>query len=274
MKRSFLAASSWVLGLLLACETGLCAEATQPDPLGFQSQCPALLEQADQFAAECLAHARFLTRYFHPGGGTASIREVRGAYFRAPSVPSHFALGCTLDARGGIGNLGVYYAITPETYSKANDLPILSIEPSGDVLLSEGGTYLYLYLIREFVTDRVKPGMYYLPGYEGRIKNCEPALWPDGDVHYAWGQFKLVETQNDSDFTIFATNQGTYCNPAGPYVKLLEGSGRPIIFPGMACSWFIADDGSLLVAEPRYQRICLHNELQRDFIHEACPVSK
>ena len=241
---------------------------------GFSEECPTLMAQSDSFAADCLSNARTLTRMWTQWPGIdPGVPETHSAYFQSSTTGSHFQLGCTLDKDRHFANFGVYYAVDPNVFRSANSAQIASIAYDGDVVLINDGQHIRLTLVRQFVTSSVRPGRY----YDGRIKNCEPALGADGSTHWLHGKFSVAITHSGDDVFVQAdprTAMGTYCSSdkPHPYVQLMSKKNSGPIFAALACSFFILDDGGLLVAEEPFERFCVNHTWRNGLIGEACPT--
>lgn len=94
--------------------------------LDFYSQCPLLLQQLPRVTQECLLHARPWAIIYN------DEPENHAAYLVAPKGGPHFAIGCTLDDKGQIAFLGVYYTMNSDNFRYADSSPLAFVDFYGN----------------------------------------------------------------------------------------------------------------------------------------------
>jgi hypothetical protein len=137
-----------------------------------------------------------------------------------------------------------------------------SIDGQGEVVISTSKGMQYLSLVRQFVRAVVRPERY----FDIDVKNCGP----NGKIRYAWGEVSVVDSHIGSQFRVEPGSEPRDCTLTGFYMKLPNRNGYPIIWAASACWCFIADDGSLLVNNDTYQKICVSQRWRNHPVHEAC----
>jgi hypothetical protein len=257
-------------------------ETSSPESLSFTAQCPEFLKEADDFAKDCLIHAREQVRYFHPelnGGGFSDegIKEVHRAYFKAARPGSHFSLGCTINGDGkNIRFLGVYYATKDSNFKAANSAPLRYITFDGDVGIWVDGNPVNLSGFRQFDT-----ASHPLTDWrKNRIKNCENATLPDGGTRVFNGRFRVTESHEQGKLMLDSCQydgKGGYdvCQP-NEYVDLFATKDHQIIdsvFHGGGNFLYITSGGDLLAKKDVLSISCqpTHRKLDNpNILQEVC----
>jgi len=228
----------------------------------FTAQCPELLKQADDFANDCLAHAREQVRYFHPAGPTLGsygegIKEARKIYFKEALPGSHFSLGCAVDS--GLNELyflGIYYAVKDSNFKAANRAVFRYIDPRGNVGVWVDDTPVNLLAIRQFDTK----GHPLTNWKKDRIKNCETSDLPNGEIHTLnKPRFWISPTVgNASSFKICdgSTKEDEGGCQKLEYQHFFPSADQHFIYTSDAFLWLVTSGGDLWIKNYIYQHAC------------------
>jgi hypothetical protein len=214
--------------------------------VGFAAQCPQLLAQADDFAHECLSGAREQRRFFYPVGP-----EVHSAYFHPAADGSHFALGCTLNVKHQIEFLGIYYALSGDSFKIANTAPLGYIDFQGDVGIVVDGELINLIAVRQFGTDLIP--LRYL---SGTVKNCEGAILANGNLKGPRGGWYTLFERRDAKGIWMRDCVESACLPDSEYVEFFGGSDNRIIFHDQFSDYFIESGGGIFVKKAVLLKQC------------------
>ena len=230
--------------------------------LSFTAQCPELLKQADDFANDCLAHAREQVRYFHPAGRAPGsygegIKEARKAYFKEALPGSHFSLGCAVDSGlNQIYFLGVYYAAKDSTFKAANSAAFRYIDPRGDVGVWVDENPVNLLAVRQFDTK----GHPLTNWKTDRIKNCETSDLPNGEIHTLNKPRFWISPAVDKASSFKICDGSAKEDEGGcqtlEYQHFFPSADQQFIYTGDAFLWLMTSGGDLWIKKYVYQNAC------------------
>ena len=237
--------------------------------------CPVWLTQADDFLADCQAHARYFTRTFYPSGGSRGEKEENSAWFASAPSDSHFLMGCTLRFDRTLSFLGLYYTAEPPAIVQADTAPILGIGFDGEVVLSVDGHPVTFTPVEPFDTVKVKTRW---SGSAKTAVNCQSPLGQDGGYH-------LMRNDTFADFSRFdregivAVGGFASTEVATKFLEFFPSPiPREIIY-----SWFnvilVTTSGSLLVREESFPKACHQGVPERVansplLLHQLCRIQQ
>lgn len=245
----------WIGAMAVSLAWSATALAGMPSALSFSEVCPRFLAIADLFASDCLSNSRSKTRLFYPNGMARAEKEVHGTYFYDRPLQSHFGLGCTVNWKGKIDFLGVYYAVDPSDFNIANDADIRSIDFDGNVALQSDGRPFTLLAIQQFVTGSVAPR------FHGRPQNCNVESSQEAPVTLLGGTFGFHEEAKGtsvSDLTICVTEssgKSTWCK-TDEYHRFFPAPTAPVMFVALGRVVIIRESGEILIETEFLNKSC------------------